>query len=125
MPGVPAARPAHHQEKGLNVPLDGRRSSYARAVEKGGWRRAVPPLGSPLISTTKSVAGPVSELIASSEMMSEEPGETIALMRSSVSCGMDMRSSAAFAPLILVGAASPGCLLAEPEPGGGDMDTAF
>ena len=57
----------------------------------------MPPCGSPLITTTKSVPLPVSLLSGSSETISEEPGETTSAMRSMASCGMAMRSSAALA----------------------------
>ena len=57
----------------------------------------MPPCGSPLMITTNSVPLPVSELNASSEMISEDRGEAIAEMRSSTSCGIMTRSSASFA----------------------------
>ena len=45
----------------------------------------------------KSVYLPVSPLIGWSEMISEAPGDIISAIRSSVSCGISMRSSAALA----------------------------
>ena len=59
----------------------------------------MPPCGSPLISTMKSVSLPVSRLAASSVTISDEPGETSSLMRSSASGGMVIRSSAALAAI--------------------------
>src|SRR5712671_7718411 len=56
----------------------------------------MPPCGSPLNSTTKSVPLPVSELNASSVTIREDRG-AIPAMRSNTSCGMTTRSSAAFA----------------------------
>ena len=55
--------------------------------------------------TTNSVPLPVSELNASSEMISEDRGEAIAEMRSSTFCGITTRSSASFA---LAGLAASG-----------------
>ena len=55
------------------------------------------PCGSPLMITTNSVPLPVSELNASSEIISEDRGEAIAEMRSRTSCGITMRSIASFA----------------------------
>ena len=65
----------------------------------------MPPCGSPLMITTNSVPLPVSELDASSEIISEDRGEAIAEMRSRTSCGITMRSIASFA---LSGAARRG-----------------
>ena len=62
----------------------------------------MPPCGSPLISTMKSVPLPVSLLAGSSEMMREEPGETTSAMRTAASSGMPMRSRAAFAATAFV-----------------------
>jgi hypothetical protein len=56
----------------------------------------MPPCGSPLKSTTKSVPLPVSELNASSVMIREDRG-AIPAMRSKTSGGMTIRSSADFA----------------------------
>jgi hypothetical protein len=58
----------------------------------------MPPCGSPLMRITNSVPRPVSELNASSEMISEDLGDTISVTRSSMSWGMTTRSSAALAP---------------------------
>ena len=56
----------------------------------------MPPCGSPLNSTTNSVPLPVSELTPSSVTIREDRG-AMAAMRSNASCGITMRSSAAFA----------------------------
>src|SRR3979409_1877553 len=58
----------------------------------------MPPCGSPLISTTKSVPVPVSRLSSSSETIRDERGDAIPAMRSRTSCGMTIRSSALLAP---------------------------
>ena len=57
----------------------------------------MPPCGSPLITTMKSVPLPVSLLSASSETIRTEPGDMTSVMRSMASCGMLSRSSAALA----------------------------
>ena len=56
----------------------------------------MPPCGSPLNNTTNSVPLPVSVLNGSSVTIREDRGVTLP-MRSNASCGMVMRSSAAFA----------------------------
>ena len=56
----------------------------------------MPPCGSPLNSTTNSVPLPVSWLNASSVTIREDRGIMLP-MRSNASCGMLIRSSAAFA----------------------------
>ena len=60
------------------------------------------------MTTTNSVPLPVSELSASSEMIREDLGDTISAIRSNVSCGIAIRSSAAFAPLRPVAIAHSG-----------------
>ena len=65
----------------------------------------MPPCGSPLNSTTNSVPLPVSELTPSSVTIREDRG-VMSTMRSNTSCGMTMRSSAAFALSASVGTGS-------------------
>src|SRR6266536_5982858 len=52
----------------------------------------MPPCGSPLMRITKSVSVPVSELIPSSEMISDDPGETSSEIRPRASRGISILS---------------------------------
>jgi hypothetical protein len=76
----------------------GNRASAEWNSVPGARRRVLmPPCGSPLRRTTKSVPLPVSALNASSEMIREDRGDAIPAIRSNVSCAMTMRSSAVIA----------------------------
>src|SRR4030095_10021100 len=70
-------RRAQRQFQNRRKPPTGGPPKKSSLRKRGSRRRVlIPPCGSPLISTTKSVSLPVSMLAPSSEMMREEPGST-------------------------------------------------
>src|SRR3954447_5845086 len=94
---LPTEEPYHQIQK---RPAEGgcqygrRWRAYRNSLPGERRRVLIPPCGSPLNSTTKSVPLPVSELTGSSVTIRDDRG-AIPTMRSNASCGIMIRSSAA------------------------------